>query len=95
MRSRQGSGAQGGWGRVLLGSTAGLLGALVGRTLARRQALPPSEMPDSLAAVPLRNEETLSEAAPVDTPRSPVVRRGPNGRERYEFIAWEAAASSP
>lgn len=94
MKSRQGSGAQGGWGRVLLGSTAGLLGALVGRKLARRQAPPPSEMPQPLTVAPLRNEETLQAAAPLDVPRSPVVRRGPNGRERYEFVGWEAAASS-
>ncbi len=94
MKSRQGSGAQGSWGRVLLGSTAGLLGALVGRKLARRQALPPSETPQPLTAAPLQNEETLQGAAPLDAPRSWVVRRGPNGRERYEFIGWEAAASS-
>ncbi|SEU24992.1 hypothetical protein [Stigmatella erecta] len=95
MRSRQGSGAQGSWGRVLLGSTAGLLGALVGRKLARRQPLPPSgEASPPLATEPPRHEETLAVAEPVEPARSPVVRRGPNGRERYEFIGWEAAASS-
>jgi hypothetical protein len=94
MKRRQASGAHGGWGQVLLGSTVGLLGALVGRKLARRQVPPPVEAPRALATESLPPEKLLLEAAPESPLPPPVVRRGPNGRERYEFIGWEAAAST-
>ncbi|ADO69037.1 uncharacterized protein STAUR_1233 [Stigmatella aurantiaca DW4/3-1] len=107
MKSRQGSGPQGGWGRVLLGSTAGLLAAWVGRKLARRPPLGPSPEPSLVlssepSSVPSQVLAAFESQEPgAETPGAAEpswagaarLRRGPNGREHYEFIGAEPAYS--
>ncbi|MDC0713040.1 hypothetical protein POL68_31550 [Stigmatella sp. ncwal1] len=73
MKSRQGSGPQRSWGHVLLGSAAGLLGALVGRKLARRQVpeppsvQPPSVQPPSVQLPTAQPFKALSSFALLDS----------------------------
>jgi hypothetical protein len=91
MKSRQGSGTQSGWRRVLLGSAAGLLGALVGRKLGRRSPVAASE--DVRSSLDERPSPEAVRAVETMAPKRPRVRRGPNGREHYEWLSPEVAAA--